>query len=142
MDASRQYPTSMSEAQPNLPPGTSRRRQRRWALLSLTLGLALLGLFGLRTWHQADYAQRVRRGELQVESVRGWMTLSYIAQTYGVPEAELRAALGVPAEGFEQRSLKDWFKAAQLEPAQGRERIEALIVAHRAEETNAGRPRP
>lgn len=109
------------------------RRARRWpALLALGLGILLVAVFGLRAWHQIEFAGRVQRGEVQVETLRGWMTLPYIARVHGVPQAELRAALGLPATGHEQRSLRDWFDAAGLDPMAGRRRIEALILARRA----------
>ncbi len=103
---------------------------RRWlALLALAVGLALVAAFGLRAWNQWQFAQRVERGEIQVETLRGWMTLPYIARVHGVPEPELRAALGLPASGHETRNLIEWFKAAGIEPKAGRKVIEALIVA-------------
>lgn len=107
-----------------------RRHTMRWpALLALCLGAALIVVFGLRAWHQIEYTQRVARGEVQVETLRGWMTLPYISRKYGVPEAELRAALGVPAKGHDERSLREWFDATGIEPMAGRRSVEALIQA-------------
>jgi len=104
--------------------------RRRWpVILALLIGLALVGVFGVRAWHQWQYTQRVARGEIQVETLRGWMTLSYISRVYGVPEGELRGALGVPAQGHDDRSLRDWFVSEGIDPLTGRQRIEALIVA-------------
>jgi TRAP-type C4-dicarboxylate transport system permease small subunit len=78
--------------------------RQRWqvllAMLALVLGLALVGFFGVRAWHQYEYAHRVASGAVRVESLRGWMTLPYIEKAYGVPEQELRTALGLPSEGF------------------------------------------
>jgi len=108
---------------------THPRPSRRWlALLALCIGLALSTFFGLRACKQFEYAQRVDRGEIQVETLRGWMTLPYIERVYGVPEADQRAALDLPATGFEDRSLRAWFEAEGIEPAAGRRRIEALIL--------------
>jgi hypothetical protein len=105
-------------------------KARRWlALVALAMGLALVAGFGLRAWSAWQFTQRVARGEIQVETLRGWMTLPYIARVHGVPEPELRAALGLPASGHETRSLLEWFKAAGIEPKAGRRAIEALIVA-------------
>lgn len=98
-------------------------------VLALVAGLALVSVFGLRTWNQWQFAQRVARGEIQVETLRGWMTLPYIARLHGVPEADLRAALALPAQGDEDRSLRKWFEAAGIEPMAGRRAIEALILA-------------
>lgn len=103
---------------------------RRWLVLAaLAVGLALVVAFGLRAWNGWQFTQRVARGEIQVETLRGWMTLPYIARVHGVPESELRAALGLPANGHETRSLLEWFKAAGIEPEAGRKVIEDLILA-------------
>lgn len=112
------------------------RRGLRWlGAAAIAVGVVLLVAFGLRGWHQYQFAQRVASGQIQVETLRGWMTLPYIAQLYGVPEARLREALGVPATGGEQRSLRDWIKLAGLEPLEGRQRLEAVILqARRAPE--------
>ena len=105
------------------------RPARRWpALLALALGAALLVFFGLRALHQLQYQARVDRGEVQVETLRGWMTLPYIARVYGVPESELRRALGLPDVGFEDRSFRDWVEALDLDPEASRRTVEALIL--------------
>lgn len=105
-------------------------KARRWlALVALAIGLALVAGFGLRTWNAWQFTQRVMRGEIQVETLRGWMTLPYIARVHGVRESELRAALGLPASGHETRSLLEWFKAVGVEPEAGRKVIEDLILA-------------
>lgn len=102
---------------------------RRWGgLMALVLGAVLLVFFGTRAWHQWNCAQRVASGEVQVQSLRGWMTLPYIARVYHVPEAELRTELGAPTTGFEERSLKDWLDSSGADPAEGRRRVEALIL--------------
>jgi hypothetical protein len=55
------------------------------------------------------------------------MTLPYFAQTYKVPEAELRSTLGVPASGHEERSLHQWFDGAGIAPMVGRQALEKLL---------------
>ncbi len=106
------------------------QRKRNWlAALALCVGVTLIAFFGLRTWHQIEFSQRVQRGEVRVENLKGWMTLPYIAQTYKVPEAELRSALGVPASGNEERSLRQWFDSAGIDPMVGRQALETLILA-------------
>ena len=102
---------------------------RRIGLVPVSIGIALLLAFGVRTWHEARFAQRVAQGEIQVETVRGWMTLSYIAAVHGVPEADLRTAIGAPLAGHERRSLRQWLEASGMDAQQGRRAIEAVIVA-------------
>jgi hypothetical protein len=98
-------------------------------MLALLVGIALLVVFGVRGWHQYQYAQRVASGQIQVEMLRGWMTLAYIAKLHHVPESRLREALGLPATGGEDHSLREWFKAAGIDPQLGRQRVEAVILA-------------
>lgn len=106
------------------------RHTLRWlGVLAIVAGLTLLGLFGARTWHQYQYAQRVASGQIKVETLRGWMTLPYIAKAYGVPESRLRETLGLPATGDEDRSLRSWFDLQGIDPEAGRARVEALIQA-------------
>lgn len=105
------------------------KRARRWpALLVLVLGVALVVIFGLRAWRHMEFIARVERGEVQVQTLRGWMTLAYIERAYGVPETELRQALGLPAAGFDGRSVREWSEAAGLDPADSRHIIEKLIL--------------
>jgi hypothetical protein len=115
-----------------LPPKASQRgRVRRWlALVALLVGIALVVGFGWRAWKQIQFNQRVSRGEVQVETLRGWMTLPYIERVYGVPQVELRQALGLPATGFDDRSVRDWGKEANLDPDTTRQIVEKLILEH------------
>ena len=88
-------------------------RVRRTSVLALIAGLSLVVFFAFKAWHQWSLNQRISSGVVQVESLRGWMTLPYIEKTYGVRQAEIRIALGLPESGFEERSLKDWLEIAQ-----------------------------
>lgn len=102
---------------------------RRWlAPALLVAGLGLTGVFGVRAYHQWDYARRVESGEIRVESLRGWMTLAYIARTYQVPEADIRKALGLPDSGFADRSLRVWFNEAGIDPTVGRQKLESVLI--------------
>lgn len=104
-------------------------RAWRWfGIAAIAVGLVLLALFGVRAWHQYQYAQRVASGQVQVEALRGWMTLPYIARVYGIPEARLREVLGLPPAGDDERSLRSWFELKGIDPAEGRNRVEALIL--------------
>lgn len=58
------------------------------------------------------------------------MTLPYIERVYGVPQAELRQALGLPASGFDDRSVRDWSREAHLDPEATRRTIETLLLEH------------
>jgi len=107
------------------------KKFRRWlAVVAVLVGLALVVGFGWRAWKQIQFNQRVARGEVQVETLRGWMTLPYIERMYGVPQVKLRQALGLPATGFDDRSVRDWGKQANLDPNAMRQVIEKLILEH------------
>lgn len=104
-------------------------RWGRWpSLLAVVAGLALVVFFSVRAWHQWSYAQRVESGAVQVEDLRGWMTLAYIEKVYRLPQSRVREVLGLPASGFEERSLKDWLEASGQDPVAGRRKVEALIL--------------
>jgi hypothetical protein len=105
------------------------RRLLAWA--AIVAGIVLVAVFGVRGWQQYQFAQRVASGQIQVESLRGWMTLPYVARLYGVPERRLRDALGVAASGGDERSLREWFELAGLQPQDGRQRLEAVILQAR-----------
>lgn len=106
------------------------RRTRRWpAIVAICIGIALIGVFGTRAWQQYQIQQRVERGEVRIESLRGWMTLAYIGRVYGVPEADLRRGLGLPMTGHAERSLRAWFDTVWIDPKAGRRTLEALILA-------------
>ena len=60
--------------------------------------------------------------------------------SYGVRQAEIRIALGLPESGFEERSLKDWLEITNQDPVLGRRKVEALILQAHSAKTK--RPSP
>ena len=115
----------------------------RWVIgLILVLGVALIALFGLRILNQLEYSRKVQSGEIQVETLRGWMTLSYIARAYGVEETALRTTLGVAAQGYSERSLREWIDASGQDPTSARKNVEHLIMTRRAAKTDGTRISP
>lgn len=88
----------------------TRPAARRFALaIALALaGLVLIGFFSARAYRAYERIQRdVPAGGLtDVEDIRGWMTLPYIARAYDVPEDALYNALGIPKLGNERLSIK------------------------------------
>lgn len=86
---------------------TSQRWERYLTTILIVVGLLLIIWFGMRS---AVSAIRVWRTGLQpgvtdVEAIRGWMTIPYIGQAFGVPEEYLFEALGTPAGGNRRKSL-------------------------------------
>lgn len=46
-------------------------------------------------------------GVADPEGIKGWMTLADVSEIYGIPEAELRSRLGLPADLPASTALKD-----------------------------------
>lgn len=108
------------------------RWPRRLAVAALVVGVLLMSVFAWRAWRQHDYQTRLAAGEIQVETLRGWMTLSYIERVHGVPETRVRDVLGLPASGGDDLSLHDWFDSRGIDPLDGRKKVEALILERRS----------
>lgn len=85
------------------------QKNNRWILILVILGIVLTAFFGFRVFQ--SYA-RIRLGGLQpgttdVEAIRGWMTVPYIAKIYKLPASYLYRQAGVPASGNDEKSLAD-----------------------------------
>ncbi len=89
-----------------LPPASSRARQL-FIISFIVLGLLLIGFFGLRAVRSYMRIQQtgLQPGVTEVELVRGWMTIPYIATAYDVPEAYIFKQIGIPQEGNQDKSL-------------------------------------
>jgi len=84
---------------------------------ALVIGLIILGIlftifFGMRAFHAFRKFDGHRppppgKVETDVELIRDWMTVSFIAKTYRVPEKMIFDALNVTPLGSHDKSLKD-----------------------------------
>ena len=74
----------------------------------LLLGVLAAGFFGTRAVRSF---MRLRAGPppgaADVQAIRGWMTVPYVAHTYHVPPEMLYAAVGVPPQGNDRKSLSE-----------------------------------
>lgn len=75
--------------------------RRVWAVLLLLVGLGIMFVYGTRTmraYREFDYArtQGLLNGTADVDAIKPWMTIRYIAVAYAVPEEYLYAKLGIP----------------------------------------------
>ncbi len=86
---------------------TFSRNEQRIFIILIILGLSLIMFFGLRTVRSYIRLQRMglKPGTTDVEAIRGWMTVPYIATAYGVPEEYIFKEIGIPAEENQKKSL-------------------------------------
>jgi len=98
----------------------------------ILVGLGLMLFFGGRAYR--DYRRLQQRGlspgVTDVEAIRGWMTLPYIARAYGVPEAALFEELGVPQVGNEKLSIMQLADKYGREPTEVRTTIQQVILRY------------
>ena len=85
-------------------------------LVLIAIGLILVTLFGPRALTAlrefqgnppapADVFMQPQPEEADVELIRDWMTVPFIARMYEIPPSVLYQALGIPERGNEEKSL-------------------------------------
>jgi hypothetical protein len=106
------------------------------------VGAALVGWFGLRAYHAYTRFQRseLTAGTTDVEAIRGWMTLPYIARAYGVPEDALFAALEIPKPGNQRLSVKQLVAKYRRDPQATRQAIQQVLLQYQRTPTPGGAP--
>ncbi len=89
------------------PSSTMPKRERLLIGGLIVFGLILAGFFGVRAVVSFIRIQQtgLQPGVTDVEAIRGWMTIPYIAKAYGAPEEYLFEHIGVQAEGNRHKSL-------------------------------------
>jgi hypothetical protein len=117
-------------------------RQRNLTIALIIIGILLIAVFGQRAIDAYRRIQSERSMperpmavmeamEADVELVRDWMTVPYIARTYGIPVDELFEILEIPERGNRGKSLAEL--NLQYYPASGGiviERIKAAILGY------------
>jgi hypothetical protein len=123
-----------------MPEQSGKRTSRIGVILTVTLiliGLGLVLFFGGRAYR--DYRRLQLRGlspgVTDVEAIRGWMTLPYIANAYGVPETALFEALDVPQAGNEKLSIAQLANKYDREPAEVRQAIQEAVLRYQSTAT-------
>lgn len=91
--------------------------RQRWLIAGLiVLGILFTGFFGMRAFHAITHIrdrgfgpgrQPPPASETDVELIRDWMTIPYIARTYGVPDRMLFKELNISEAGNRDKSLKE-----------------------------------
>jgi len=87
-------------------------KQRALVIGLIILGILFTAFFGMRVFHAFKKFDGHRppphgKVETDVELIRDWMTVSFIARTYRVPEPIIYDALKIPPQGNHDKSLKD-----------------------------------
>jgi hypothetical protein len=112
-------------------PSTTRSAYRRVLTITLVvIGLGLVGFFGLRAYRAYTRFQldAPAAGLRDVEAIRGWMTLPYIARAYGVPEEALFEALALPKAGNERLSVKQLVAKYGRDPQATRQTLQQVLL--------------
>ena len=91
-------------------------KQRLFIIGLIVLGVLFVGFFGVRAVRAVRHIRDGGFGpgksppppsETDVELIRDWMTIPYIARTYGAPDHMLFKELKIPEEGNREKSLKE-----------------------------------
>jgi membrane-associated protein len=105
------------------------RGTRRAAALVFTLALLPAVVFGLRTYHTFNLLRSAYdAGVPKTSSIRGWMTLGYVAATYHTPPAALRARLGLPPTTTADATLQTLAAQTNVSPPRYVERVQRAIA--------------
>ena len=115
---------------------TRSRWEKRLTTTLIVLGLILILFFGFRAVRSFLRIQftGLEPGVTDVELIRGWMTIPYIAAAYDVPEEYIFEQIGVPQEDNQNKSLfrlnSDYFGG---EPQAILKVVQAAIRQYQAE---------
>jgi len=91
-------------------------KQRALIIGLIALGVLIVAFFGVRAVRAFAHIRDGGFGpgrphpepsETDVELIRDWMTIPYIARTYGVPDRMLFKELRIPDKDNFEKSLKD-----------------------------------
>ena len=113
-------------------PLTSRTRSRRFRAVAGVIAVLLAVptiWFGLRSYGSLYLLRSAyEAGAPKTSSIRPWMTLGYVASTYGVPEQQLRERLQVPPEIEFGANLKSLADKAGLSPSEYVKRVQRAFA--------------
>ena len=131
------------------------KTQRALVIALIVLGVVTVGFFGLRTLRAFKEfrghrppppfgpADAQQEAATDVELIRDWMTIPYIARMYQVPPPMLFDAIGVHRKGNEDKSLKqlneEYFPS---EDGLVMEKVKAAILANQPPATPTLPPVP
>ncbi|HJS20373.1 MAG TPA: hypothetical protein VJ785_16610 [Anaerolineales bacterium] len=94
----------------------TRSRLRILVLSLIVMGLIIAGLYGIRTFlafkdvrgqrPAPDSLLEEQPRETDVELIRDWMTIPYIARMYHVPASVLYKSLDISPDGNQEKSIQ------------------------------------
>ncbi len=118
------------------PPPPRSRREKILTTGLMVVGIILIIFFGFRAVRSFLRIQftSLEPGVTDVELIRGWMTIPYIAAAYDVPEEYIFEQIGIPQEGNQDKGLyrlnRDYFEG---EPGAILKVIQEAITQYKAE---------
>jgi membrane protein DedA with SNARE-associated domain len=105
------------------------RRLRRGAWVLFALALLPTLWFGLRTTRSFLLLRSAyEAGAPKTSSIRGWMTLGYVAATYHTPQAALLERLGLPPSTATDTTVMTLADQAGLSPPRYVERVQRAVA--------------
>jgi hypothetical protein len=117
-------------------------RQRNFVVGLITIGLMIIVFFGLRTvrafrqfhGHRPPPPFVTKPVETDVDLIRDWMTIPFVANMYHMRPHILFEVLNIPEQGNREKSLKQ-LNEEYFPEAQGvvLEKVKAAVLAAHAE---------
>ncbi|MBI4499426.1 MAG: hypothetical protein HY689_16180 [Chloroflexi bacterium] len=110
-----------------------RPRWQRAVLIAAIVVAALAGvMFGVRTYRSFLLLRSAQElGASDLGAIRPWMTLRYVATTYGVPQEALTERLGLPEQTDSDTSLYTLARQQGRSPLEYTQEVQRAIVAIR-----------
>lgn len=96
---------------PSLKPRPLSPRMRKLLRIFYALCLAAMVFFGARTVYFVSYWAHPSHREQMIEP---WMTVGYVARSYGVDKVQLAMALGLTPQPGARHSLGDLARRAEI----------------------------
>lgn len=108
--------------------GTRFGWQRVVLLALFTVAALAVVMFGLRTYRSFLLLRSAYElGAPDVGSVRPWMTLEYVARTYGVSETALAERLGLPRDIDPDTTLRSFAQRQAVSPFEYMQKVQEAI---------------
>ncbi|MFN6962477.1 MAG: hypothetical protein ACK4S4_01795 [Pyrinomonadaceae bacterium] len=121
----------------------SKRRSRGFTRAQWLMLAALIAVLAFTAFFAIRAAKGILYWDAKAERpVRGWMTISQIARTHGVPEAVLNRALDLPADAHDPRPLARIAHDGRRPVREIVDKVNNAILEHHAFNpgANAGQP--